>query len=187
MSSLADFFLGTPGRFEQLPTVTPEQKGLLDQLLGGLGGQGGPLGAGLQNLQQILSGAPGAFEAFEAPARTAFQQRTVPGIAERFSGLGAQRSSAFGQQLGAAGAGLEEQLSAQRAGLQSQALQQLMGLLGQAQQPQFQTIQLPETQGALPGILSGLGSLGGFFLGGPAGAALGGGLGQTLGSSFTRR
>lgn len=167
MSSLSRFFMGTPGKFEQLPTVTPEQKGILDQLLGGLGG---PLGSGLQNLQQLLSGAPEAFEAFAAPARTSFMQQTVPGIAERFTGAGAQRSSAFGQALGAAGAGLEEQLAAQRAGLQSQALGQLQNLLGVGLTPQFQTAQIPGQPGALQGLLggigTGLGTLGTLGLGG---------------------
>jgi hypothetical protein len=160
MSFLSNFLFGQKGKFEQLPTVTPQQKAILDQLLGGLGG---PLGSGLENLQQLLSGDPEAFEAFAAPARTQFEQQTVPGIAERFTGLGegAQRSSAFGQTLGQAGAGLEEALSAQRAGLQSQALQQLQGLLGAGMTPQFQTAQIPGQGGALQGLFSSLGQLGG--------------------------
>lgn len=196
MSSLSNFFLGTPGRFEQLPTVTPGQQSLMQQLIGGLGGGGfgqGPLGAGLgaglQNLQQILSGQPEAFQAFAAPARRAFQEQTIPGIAERFTGLGAQRSSAFGQQLGQAGAGLEEQLAGQRAGLQSQALQQLMSLLGQAQQPQFQTTQIPGTQGALQSLLGGLGQIGGAvgagaLTGGLGGLLAGRGFGAGVGRAF---
>lgn len=170
---LGSFLLGQPGRFEQLPTVTPGQQALLNQLIGGLGA---PLGAGLQNLQQLLSGAPEAFEAFQAPARTAFMQQTIPQIAERFTGADAQRSSAFGQQLGAAGAGLEQQLAAQRAGLQSEALSQLRGLLGLAQQPQFVTQQIPAQPGALQGLISALGQAGGM-----AGTmALTGGLGGLL-------
>lgn len=171
--------MGTPGKFEQLPTVTPEQKGLLDQLLaaiGGTGAMGGPLGSGLQNLQNILGGGPEAFEAFQAPARTAFQQQTVPMIAERFSGLGAQQSSAFGQALGQAGAGLEERLAAQRAGLQSQALGQLQSLLGQGLTPQFTTQQIPGQLGALQGLFGGLGTT----LGGVGTTALGGGFGGLL-------
>ena len=161
MSSISEFFMGRPGRFEQLPTITPEQKSVLDQILGGIGGAGGPLASGIQNLQQLLSGDPQAFEAFQAPARTAFEQQTVPGIAERFSGAGAQQSSAFGQTLGAAGANLEENLAAQRAGLQSQALQQLQGLLGQGMRPQFQTQQIPGETGFLHSLLNAMGQVGG--------------------------
>lgn len=179
MSSFRDFFLGTPAGFQQTPTGTPGQQGLIEQLIAGLSGGGtggGPLGAGLGNLQGILSGDPQAFEAFAAPARTAFEQRTVPGIAERFSGVDAQSSSAFGQQLGSAAAGLEEQLSAQRGGLQSQALSQLQGLLGQAQQPQFQTQEIAAQPGFLQSLLSALGQFGGQF----GSAALGGGLGGLI-------
>lgn len=173
MSFLSNFLTGSPGRFEQLPTITPEQKSIFDQILQSIGGAGGPLGSGIQNLQNILSGDPGAFEAFEAPARTAFQQKTIPGIAERFTGAGAQESSGFTQSLGAAGAGLEENLAAQRAQLQSGALTQLQSLLSGALQPQFTTQGIPGQQGALQGILQ---ALGGAF-GGAGGAAIGGGLG----------
>ncbi len=155
MSALSKFFFGSPTKFEQLPTVTPEQKSILDQVLGGIGG---PLGSGMQNLQQILSGRPEAFEAFQAPARTAFMQQTVPGIAERFTGADAQASSAFGQTLGAAAAGLEENLAAQRAGLQAQALGQLQQLLGLGMTPQFTTQGIPGQPGALQGLMGGIGT-----------------------------
>jgi len=176
MSAFSDFFLGTPQRFQQTPTGTGGQQDLIQQLIQGLRGGGtggGPLGAGLGNLEGILSGDPKAFEAFAAPARRQFQEQTIPGIAERFSGLGAQSSSAFGQQLGAAGAGLEENLAAQRSGLQSQALQQLMGFLGQSQAPQFQTQDIDAQPGFLQSLLSSLGQIGGQV----GSAALGGGLG----------
>jgi len=181
MGGFSDFFLGRGGRTEQVPTVTPQQKGVLDQILGGLGGQGfggGALGSGLQNIFNLLSGDQGALDAFQAPAIRQFEEQTVPGIAERFSGLGAgaQRSSAFGQQLGAAGAGLAENLSAQRAGLQSDALSQLRGLLGMGLGPQFQNQQIPGSEGAIHGILQGLGSV----FGGVGGQALGGGLAGAL-------
>lgn len=179
MSSFRDFFLGTPAGFQQVPTGTQGQQDLIQQLIQGLmggGTGGGPLGAGLGNLQGILSGDPKAFEAFAAPARRQFQEQTIPGIAERFSGQGAQSSSAFGQQLGAAGAGLEESLSAQRAALQSQALSQLQGLLGQAGQSQFQTFEQQAQPGFLQSLLSALGQIGGQV----GSTALGGGLGGLL-------
>jgi len=177
MSSLSQFFLGTPQRFEQLPTGTQGQQDLIQQLISGLsGGQtgGGALGAGLGNLQQLLSGDPSAFEAFAAPARRQFQEQTVPGIAERFTGIGGQRSSAFGQQLGQAAAGLEETLSAQRGQLQSQALNQLMGFLGQSQAPQFQTANIESQPGFLQSLLSAVGQFGGQALTGGLGGLIGG-------------
>ena len=163
--------MGTPGRVEQIPTVTPEQSQLLQSLLGQLGG---PLSSGIGNLQQILSGSPEALRAFQAPALRQFQEQIVPGIAERFSGLGAgsQRSSAFAQSLGSAGADLAERLAAQRANLQSGALSQLQGLLGTSMQSQFQNLQIPGQEGALQGLFRGLGS----GLGGGLGALATGGL-----------
>jgi len=173
MGGLSNFLFGRKGKIQQVPTVTPEQKGILDQLLGGMSG---PLGSGLQNLQNILGGGPEAFQAFEAPARTAFQQQTIPQIAERFSGLGAQRSSAFGQTLGQAGANLEQNLAAQRAGLPSQALSQLQGLLGTGMTPQFGMQQVPGSSGALQGLMQMLGQ--GF--GAVGQTALTGGLGGLM-------
>ncbi len=161
---LKDFLFGTPGRIENVPTLTGGQGDLLSQLLGGLGGEGGGLEMGLQNIMGLLSGDPGALEAFQAPAIRQFEEQTVPGLAERFSGLGsgAQQSSAFGQALSSAGAGLSENLSAQRAGLQQNALSQLQSLLGLGLGTQaFQPTQIAGTEGFAQGALKGLGSLAG--------------------------
>lgn len=165
---IKEFFMGQPGRIEAVPTVTPEQKSLQDMILGGVES---PLGKGLQNIMQLLSGDPEALKAFQAPAMRQFQQEIVPGIAERFTGMGegAQGSSAFGQQLGQAGAGLAENLSAQRAGLQSQAMSQLQQLMGTGMQPQFQPTQIPGQEGMLQSLIKALGSglgFGGTMLGG---------------------
>lgn len=83
-------------------------------------------------------------------ARTQFAQQTLPSIAERFTGLGAQRSSAFGQQLGAAGSGLEEALASLGAqyglqnrgqeadiALRSRGLESQIGLQNQQQLIQY--------------------------------------------------
>jgi hypothetical protein len=133
-------------KIKQIPTMSKEQQALFSQLLGGLSG---PLGQGFGNLSQILSGDPEAFKAYEAPAMRQFNQEIVPGIAERFSSLGggAQHSSAFGQQMGQAGAALSENLAAQRAGLQQNAMSQLAQLLGiGVGTPTQQTFYTPESR-----------------------------------------
>ena len=112
---------------KKLPTMTPQQQQIQNQILQLLMGQLG--GGGF--LQGLLGGETGAFE---APARRQFEEQTIPSIAERFSALGAQGSSAFGQTLGQAGAGLEEALSAQRGQM---GLQGLGALLGAGFQPSF--------------------------------------------------
>ncbi len=70
-----------------------------------------------------------------------FNQQTIPGLLERFSGAGGARSSALGQQLGAAGGdlmtaleALREQSQLQQAGLEQGRLGQLGGYLSGQQQ-----------------------------------------------------
>lgn len=142
-----EFFLGSPNRLLQAPTVTPEQQSALMQLLQ----------QGLTGVQNPTAG----FEPIAEYARTQFQQQTVPSIAERFSGLGAQRSSAFGQQLGAAGAGLEQGLAAQKAQFGQQNLGQLLNMLQLALRPQFENIYRPGQAGFLESLVAGLINSGG--------------------------
>lgn len=178
-----------PAGYQQLSTLSGGQKQLLKQLLGSLQGQSSNIQQsplfqeGSSFLQNLLSGKPEATAAFEAPYLRQFQEQIVPGLAERFSGLGAgaQSSSAFSQALGAAGAGLSENLASLRGQLQLGALPQA---LGYAQQPvsNFQGLsqlglgtntkaftprQLPFWQqlllGGAGGIGSALGSIGGSY------------------------
>jgi len=157
-------FPGKQGEMKALPTMSGGQQDLFQQLLSGLSGGnagGGAMGSGMNFLQGILGGDTSKFE---APLMRQFNEQTVPGIAERFSGMGAgsQGSGAFGQQLGAAGAGLSENLGALRGGLQMQALSPLMEMLRMGvSTPTFQWQQMPGSQGAgsamAPGIGQGIG------------------------------
>ena len=142
----------TKEKFVQVERFTPQQKQILNQILGQAGGM---MPSGMGFLESILGQSPEAMQQFQAPARRAFEEQTIPTIAERFTGMGAQRSSAFPQILGQAGAGLEEALSAQRAGLGFQGLGQLQSLLGMGMTPQFETGIRPGTPGR-PGFLEGL-------------------------------
>lgn len=145
-SKTGSFLGGEPERLEQIERFTPQQQNLLNQLLGGAQAA---LPSGLDFLQQILSGDPQMAERFEAPTRRAFEERTIPSIAERFTGMNAQKSSAFGQQLGKAAESLEEMLASQRAGRGFQALGGLQGLAGMGLTPQFETLFRPRTPGFL--------------------------------------
>lgn len=161
-----DFLFGKKAKDEKRELFSPEQTQLLDQLRGGAGAQVPQM---FQFLQQLLSQDPEQMKAFEAPARRQFEEQTLPTIAERFTGMDAQKSSAFGQQLGQAGAGLEEQLSAQRSGLGMTALQQLMSMLGTGLTQQTENIHRPQTFGLLGELLKGAVGGGSALLG--AGAA----------------
>jgi hypothetical protein len=150
-----DFLFGKKGGFEQTPSMIPQQRQLLEQLLGGLGET---TGQGFDFLSKILGGDTSQFE---APLMRQFYEQTVPGIAERFSGMGvgAQGSSAFGQQMGAAGAGLAEQLGALRGQLGLQGLSHLQGLMGQGLGSRaFESIYRPSTSGFIGGTASGIGT-----------------------------
>ena len=113
-----------------MSTLSPEQQSLFSQLLGQFKGEYSG-----QNQEQ-----------FEAPYLRQFNEQTIPGLAEQFSGLGAgsQSSSAFRQSLGAAGAGLSEQLASIGANKKENALQSLLQLLNL------------NTQAYMPGSMSGL-------------------------------
>lgn len=126
--------MSSPKGYEAFSTFNPQQAQLFQQLLASLGGTQGigqnPLfQSGQSYLQNLLSGSPEAFEKFEAPYKRQFEEQTIPGLAERFSGMGAgaQRSSAFQQALGQAGAGLSENLASLRGQLQMGALPQALG------------------------------------------------------------
>lgn len=149
MKNQSNFWLGQPEETRQFEKFTPQQQQTLNSLLGMANQQ---LPSGLDFLSSILSQSPEMMEKFEAPARRAFSEKTIPSIAERFTGTfgsGSQQSSAFGQQLGQAAAGLEESLAAQRANLGMGALSQLQSLLSTGLTPQFETAYFPQTKGFL--------------------------------------
>lgn len=152
--SAGSFLFGNRGKQMQFQNYTPQQQNVFNQMLEGSSQQ---LPQILQYLQSIISQDPEMMKQFEAPARRNFEENTIPSIAERFTSMGAQRSSAFGEQLGSAGAGLEENLAAQRGQMGSQAIQQLMALLQGGLTPQFENVYRPETYGFLGNLLSGMG------------------------------
>ncbi len=161
---LSEFFFGSDPRMQQASLLNPQQQGLQNQ--------------GIQQLMQLLGqggGQPGSFEPIAQRARTQFQTQTVPGLAERFTALGGQNSSAFQGALGSAASGLEEGLAAQGSqyGLQQNAqLQGLMQLLlGLSSRPSFENLVFQGQPGAFHGLAQGFGEgLGGFAGGGAAGA-----------------
>lgn len=118
---------------QQFQNYTPDQTKLMN-LLGGLGQKG---------VEGLIGQQQNSFDPIAKQAREQFNQQTVPGIAERFTQMGGgQRSSAFGQQLGSAGANLDTNLAALRSqhGFQQQRLQQDLynNLLQLGLKPQFE-------------------------------------------------
>jgi hypothetical protein len=155
---IMDYLFGKKERMQQVPTMTGQQNDLLSQFLSQL--QSG--GNGMDYFQKILSGDT---EAFEKPLMNQFYSETLPSLSEQFSnfGQGSQQSSAFGQQMGQAGAGLAQNLGAMRGGLQMQAASGLQNALSNAlQQRSFQNVFRPSSPGIFgsmaPGIGSGIGT-----------------------------
>jgi len=146
--SLRNMLFGRGGRTEQFEKYTPEQQSALSQIL-----------------QQALTGLQGNqfdFGPIEEQARTDFREQTIPGIAERFTGMGAggQRSSAFRSALGRAGSGLEQGLAAQKSGYNLQRQGLLQNLLGTGLSPRFESAYFNRQPGllesSLPNVLPGL-------------------------------
>lgn len=170
-----DWLFGHSPEMQQASTLNQGQQGLQNQLTGGMGQ---PSGSALNYLQQILSNDPEAFKAFADQAKMQFEQETVPGIAERFAGMGtagAQDSSAFQQTLGRAGTEMTTQLEALKQGLKGNAIQQLQGLMGGAFKPSFENVYDPGSYGAVGGLMQGVGQ-------GVGSAIGGGGLGALFNS-----
>lgn len=154
------------GGYIQKDTLTPEQKGFLDQLLGSAGGN---INQAAQGFASFLPGGGGG-KAITDQANKNFQQQTVPSILNAF-GTGSKGSSSLNQALAAGASNLNTDIASMLSQMQLQASQGLgnLGLgaggLG-AGTPQFAYLQKqpPAWQTLLQGSL------------GPLGAIIGGGL-----------
>lgn len=163
VSQMGGGLLTRPGEERQFERFTPEQQQLTEMLRNILTGQGDQPTGGLLG---SIFGQEG-FDAYAQPEMRAYQEEIVPGLAERFTALGGQRSSGFQQALARSGENLATRLGQMR----SQQQQSLLGgLLGQVMQPQFHTQYTP---GGPTGLASLLGSIGG-GIGRGATTALGG-------------
>lgn len=137
VGGITGFFSGSgKNKIKQQSNMTPEQqqgfKNYWDNPITG----DETYQAGNQYIKNLLSGNPEAYAAFEAPLMRQFQEQTIPGIAERFAGMGtgagAGGSSALYNSLAKAGSDFSTNIAALRGGLQMQALPQA---LNYAQQP----------------------------------------------------
>jgi hypothetical protein len=160
----------------QNPTITPGQSDALQRILeqlGMSGGAGGNYQKSQDYLGNMLSGDPGAYEQWAAPYKTQFNEQILPGIEERYSGLGGGlggglgSSSGFGQAVGGAASQYGSNLAQLYAQLRQQAAQQAMGqynhLAGlglgtRAVETQYQPGQLGLLGNAASGFLQGAGS-----------------------------
>lgn len=155
-----------PGEFQFYTPYVPQQREGITSLLE----------QGLSDIQNPSAG----FEPIAQQARSQFQNETVPSIAERFTALGnGQRSSAFGQQLGSAGANLEQTLAGMQAQYGLQRGNQIQQMIGLGLTPQYQSAYQPGEPGILgqmaPAAAYGFGRSLPAMLAGGGGAMLAGG------------
>lgn len=141
---------GQEGQWDS--TYNDNQLGFLDQMINQLKGQNSDItqnqnyGMGQDWLQSLFSDE-GFFKNFEAPMQRQFQEETVPGLANRFAGMGSGGSlgsTAFRNQLGREGSNLHTNIAAMRGGMQQQGANQA---LQYAQQPTSNYLNM--LQGAL--------------------------------------
>lgn len=164
MGGINDFLFGKKDKMKKFPTMTREQYGLLNEMIGQLSGG---YGQGLDVLRQYLDPQSSIYQNFEAPYRQEFEQQTVPMLAERFAGAGGGMggglsSSGFGQALSSAGSNLETNLAALKSQMQRNAIGDIFSqyqiALGQTpfgyQQRQGHEGFLPKLVGQLPGAIA---------------------------------
>lgn len=188
------FWAGEKSKLKKFDTLNKGQEDLLSQVMrhlsfGKTSARNDPMyQQGSDFLSRILSQDPEMMKQFEAPMMRQFNEQVVPGIAERFSGMGARSSSAFNQTMGQAGAGLSEQIAAMRANLGMGAAQQAFGYAQLPFQQMMQRAQLglgtspfgyqalEGRTGAGQGFVSAMGQAAGkAFFGGGGSAIPGGG------------
>lgn len=121
------------------------------------------------NWLNSLYNDPEFFKSFEAPLQRQFEEQTVPGLANRFAGMGSGGSlgsTAFRNQLGREGSNLSTNIAALRGGMQQQGVNQslqyaqqpfqnLMQLYQQAMNP-TQNVYQPPSSGGWGDIFSSL-------------------------------
>jgi hypothetical protein len=170
-----DFFLGTPERFEQRSTLSPQQTSLQDQLFRALQGQnaGGTFG-NLADYYRGLLGGEG-FDEFAAPEMRRYREEILPGLAEQFAGMGAGgsglSSSGFGNAATRGATDLSERLAAMRANIRQQGAAGLGSLTSQGLTPYSQNYFVPQQPGLVQYGAQGLGSGIGAFAGPALGSA----------------
>lgn len=130
-----------PHGYSRFDTLTHDQKKALERMMEPIKGKQFDITRSpsyqqalqqLQGLSQyyqgLLSPDSKAYEEQKAPMMREFQEQIMPGIAERFAGVGGMSSSGFNQTAAQAGSSLEERLAALRSGLQMQGAQGLAGV-----------------------------------------------------------
>ncbi len=158
---LSDLLGGTPAKMEQVSTLLPGQQSLHNQLLRSLRrpGAGGAFGQSADYYRDLMSDDPSDLDAYLDPSMRQYYQDIMPGIAERYAGmgLGALSSSSHRNAQIQGGTDLAERLAMLRANLRQSGAQGLMQMGNLGLQPRSQMMQTQSgSQGLLPGLAQAL-------------------------------
>jgi hypothetical protein len=137
---------GTKEGFQKLPPPYNKRQENILSMIEKKYGQIAP--EALDYIRNLIDQNPEALQAFIEPYQREFSEEIVPGLAERFTGLGAgaQKSSAFAQALSSAGGKLQSDLANLKASLSMKGLDYLNQFGQTALNPRIQY----ERQGATP-------------------------------------
>lgn len=147
LGPIMNMLTGKEGGFQS--SYNPQQLDFMSKGLGNLSNQD-PNIMNNQNYQQgsewlqSLFSDPEFFKSFEAPLMRQFEEETVPGLANRFAGMGsggALGSTAFRNQLAREGSTLHEKIAALRGGMQQQGVNQSLQYAQQPASNYFQQMQ----------------------------------------------
>lgn len=160
-NGFSNFFLGTPGQFDQRSILGPGQQQGFQNLInaGNSAGAGGGFGQAADYYRSLLNGNGGDFQALAAPEVRQFRQETLPGISEQFAGLGAGalNSSGYRNSVLQANTDLGERLASLRANLRGQGAAGLSGIASQGLGNFYQNTYMPQTPGFLQALAPALG------------------------------
>lgn len=122
-----NFFTSTPGRYEQRPTLNPEQTSAVSNVL--------------QMGQKGLQNTPSSFSPIREYLQRQHAQVTLPQLREQFSGQG-ESGALQGGLLGAEN-DLAARLGAMEQGFNQQDRAQFLSMIGQGLTPTFQDTYVP--------------------------------------------
>ena len=132
--------------YEKFPIYDKGQQKIHNQLINNtqqIGGMGGGFDKALQNLIAQLDPQSSIHKQFEQPYINEYEQQTIPNLAERFAGMGAQggalSSSGFGQALSSAGANLQTNLAQMSSNRSQDAMKSLLDLYQKMVQSSLQS------------------------------------------------
>ena len=146
-----DTLYGTDPKINKLSNFDPYQQAIHQQQGEALQGGGG-YGNLIQQLQSMLDPESDYYKDFENAQMRQFNEEIIPGLGERFAGVGANSgalsSSGFGQALGGAGAQLQSNIGLMKQQGVQNALQKLLGQYeGYQGQTTFDRYEKPGQQG----------------------------------------